>query len=93
MVKHQVTAAFDAKYPVMHVAMLEVNHNLFVVATRYEQFVQLLQVVDDRLVVPADSTFDVCGTDQIWSIGLHSGMPHTVLFGGNNWLKRMNIVV
>ena len=69
------------------------DNRLVAVCCRHEQYIDILQVTGNRLSVSSKNTaVDVCGSDNIIrSIGQHASHKNTVMLGGNNWMKRLDL--
>ena len=70
------------------------DNRLVAVCCRYRQYIDILQVTGNRLSVSSKNTaVDVCGGNNynIWSIGQHASHKNTVMLGGNNWMKRLDL--
>ena len=71
------------------------ENRLVAVCCRYLQYVDILQVTGNRLSVSSKNTaVDLCGDkgfNEIMSIGQHASHKNTVMLGGNNWMKRLDL--
>ena len=57
------------------------------------QYIDILQVTGNRLSVTSKNTaVDVCGSGNIIrSIGQHASHKNTVMLGGSEWIKRLDL--
>ena len=89
-----VTEKVD-KYGVIHIRLLSMENRLVAVCCRFEQYIDILQVTGNRLSVSSKNTaVDVCGDKsykEIYSIGQHASHKNTVMLGGSNWMKRLDL--
>ena len=80
---------------VLHIRLLSMENRLVAVCCRYVGYVDILQVTGNRLSVSSKNTaVDVCGDKSckwIWSIGQHASKKNTVMLGGSNWMKRLDL--
>ena len=71
------------------------DNRLVAVCCRYEQYIDILQVTGNRLSVSSKNTaVDVCGDKSskwIFSIGQFASHKNTVMLGGSNWMKRLDL--
>ena len=71
------------------------DNRLVALCCRSEQYIDILQVTGNRLSVCSKNTaVDVCGDKsykRIDSIGQHASHKNTVMLGGNNWMKRLDL--
>ena len=68
------------------------DNRLVAVCCRSEQYVDILEVTGNRLSVTSKNTaVDVCGDKSINSIGQHASHKNTVMIGGINWMKRLDL--
>ena len=88
-----VTEKVD-EYEVIHIRLLSMDNRLVAVCCRYLQYVDILEVTGNRLSVSSNNTaVDVCGSGYkyICSIGQHASHKNTVMLGGGNWMKRLDL--
>ena len=77
---------------VVHIRLLSMENRLVAVCCRYKQYVDILQVTGDNLSVSSKNTaVDVCGGKWIHSIGQHASHKNTVMLGGSEWMKRLDL--
>ena len=69
------------------------DNRLVAVCCRYIRYIDILQVTGNRLSVSSKNTaVDVCDSgNYILSIGQHASYKNTVMLGGNNWMKRLDL--
>ena len=84
-------------YGVRLIRLLSMENRLVAVCCRSRQYIDILQVTGNRLSVSSNNTaVDVCGSgnnNNIRSIGQHASHMNTVMLGGNNWMKRLDLKV
>ena len=71
------------------------DNRLVAVCCRSYQYVDILEVTGNRLSVSSKNTaVDVCGDKSSYtinSIGQHASHKNTVMIGGINWMKRLDL--
>ena len=74
------------------VQLTTVDGRLVAVCCRYEQHVDILRVVGDRLEASSkNQAIDVCGDSSICSVSRHGGKANVFLVGGYQWLKKLQL--
>ena len=89
-----VTEKVNNDYGVTHIRLLSMDNRLVAVCCRDEQYIDILEVTGNRLSVSSKNTaVDVCGNYNKWimSIGQHASHKNTVMLGGRNWMKRLDL--
>ena len=91
----RVKERLSVKYGrVRHIRMAKAAGRVVVVGTRCYQYVDVLQILDDKLQIFCNSSvgFDVCGT---YSLGIYSiaqvGSETNFLLGGDGWMKVLHV--
>ena len=89
-----VSKDFRADRPaIRHIRLLQAAGRTIVVGSRLFRYVDILQIVNDRLLTAGDSNtgIDVGGSDaKITSVACIA-LSSSVLIGGSKWMKRMDI--
>ena len=82
------------EYGVINIRLLSMDNRLVAVCCRCSRYVDILQVTGNRLSVTSKNTaVDVCSSGNKWimSIGQHASHENTVMLGGYNWMKRLDL--
>ena len=91
----RLTVTEKVVYGVIHIRLLSMDNRLVAVCCRCYQYVDILQVTGNRLSVTSKNTaVDVCGdmsSKSIYSIGQHASHKNTVMLGGREWMKRLDL--
>ena len=75
-----------------HIRLMQAGLRIIVISSRYEQYVDILQVLDDNMSTMGEinTAIDVCGNNNIRSMEYFEAR-NSLLMGGKMWLKRMEI--
>ena len=89
-----VTEKVNNDYGVRLIRLLSMENRLVAVCCRCSRYIDILQVTGNRLSVSSKNTaVEVCGgnNNNIWSIGQHASHKNTVMLGGSEWMKRLDL--
>ena len=91
----RLTVTQKVEYAVRHIRLLSMDNRLVAVCCRCYQYVDILQVTGNKLSVSSKNiAVDVCGDKSnkwICSIGQHASKKNTVMLGGYQWMKQLDL--